>query len=145
MSVLGRRLQNFLQRKGKGRYGHMQEVQGVPFYEARQPWWANFIWGFIAADLLVTGPCYPKSPVTRLCDAPPGNAPDCLGHLSLGVGFATLLLIARSCVVRILHIIHLSAGAPKQLLVAGAHRHGTRGAVVPFSRTRIDPGRDEWK
>jgi hypothetical protein len=32
----------------------MQEVQGVPFYEARQPWWAKFTWGFIAADLLVT-------------------------------------------------------------------------------------------
>ncbi|KAI0300459.1 hypothetical protein B0F90DRAFT_1668289 [Multifurca ochricompacta] len=67
----------------------------------------------------------------------------CLGHLSLGVGFATLLLIARSRVVRILHIIPPSAGAPKQLLIVGAHRHGSRGAVVPFSRTRIDPGRDD--
>jgi hypothetical protein len=66
----------------------------------------------------------------------------CLSHLSLGVGFATLLLIARSRVVRILHIIPPSAGAPKQLLISGAHRHGTRGAVVPFARTRIDPGRD---
>lgn len=54
MSALGRRLQNFLQRKGKGRYGYMQKVQGVPFYEARPPWWAKFTWGFIAADLLVT-------------------------------------------------------------------------------------------
>jgi hypothetical protein len=66
----------------------------------------------------------------------------CLSHLSLGVGFATLLLIARSRVVRILHIIPPSASAPKQLLISGAHRHGTRGAVVPFARTRIDPGRD---
>jgi hypothetical protein len=32
----------------------MQKVQGVPFYEARPPWWAKFTWGFIAADLLVT-------------------------------------------------------------------------------------------
>lgn len=67
----------------------------------------------------------------------------CLGHLSLGVGLATLLLIARSRVVRILHVIPPSADAPKQLLIGGAHRHGMRGAVVPFSRTRIDPGRDE--
>jgi hypothetical protein len=67
----------------------------------------------------------------------------CLGHLSLGVGFATLLLITRSRVVRILHIIPPSAGASKQLLIAGAHRHGMRGAVVPFARTRIDPGRDK--
>ena len=62
MSVL-RRLQNILQRKGKGRYGHMQEVQGVPFYEARQPWWAKFTWGFIAADLLMT--CVPPPLILR--------------------------------------------------------------------------------
>jgi hypothetical protein len=67
----------------------------------------------------------------------------CLAHLSSGVGFATLLLIARSRVVRILHVLPPSAGAPKQLLIAGAHRHGTRGAVVPFARTRIEPGRDK--
>ena len=69
----------------------------------------------------------------------------CLAHLSLGVGFATLLLIARSRVVRILHVIPPTSGggAPKQLLIASAHRHGARGAVVPFARTRIDPGRDE--
>jgi hypothetical protein len=67
----------------------------------------------------------------------------CLAHLSLGVGFATLLLIARSRVVRILHIIPPAADAPKQLLIAGAHRHGMRGAVVPFERARIDPGRDK--
>jgi hypothetical protein len=84
----------------------------------------------------------------------PGDAPTrrpawqraglCLAHLSLGVGFATLLLIARSRVVRVLHIIPASdSGAPKQLLIAAAHRHGARGAVVPFARTRIDPGRDE--
>jgi hypothetical protein len=54
MSALGHRLRNFLQRRSTGRYGHIQEVQGVPFYEARQPWWARFTWGFIAADLLVT-------------------------------------------------------------------------------------------
>ena len=67
----------------------------------------------------------------------------CLAHLSLGVGFATLLLIARSRVVRILQILPASNGMPKQLLIARAHRHGTWGAVVPFARTRIDPGRDE--
>jgi hypothetical protein len=67
----------------------------------------------------------------------------CLAHLSVGVGFATLLLIARSRVVRILHIIPPSADAPKQLLIAGAHHHGMRGAVIPFERARIDPGRDK--
>lgn len=66
-----------------------------------------------------------------------------LAHLSLGVGFATLLLIARSRVVRILHILPAAGGTPKQLLIAGAHRHGVSGAVVPFARTRIDPGRDK--
>jgi hypothetical protein len=57
MSRLGGRLQNFLKRKSIGRYGYMQEVQGMPFYEARQPWWAKFTWGFIATDLLVTCVC----------------------------------------------------------------------------------------
>jgi len=54
MSALSHRLRNLLQRRSTRRYGHIQEVQGVPFYEARQPWWARFTWGFIAADLLVT-------------------------------------------------------------------------------------------
>ena len=54
MSALGHRLRSLFQRRSIGRYGHIQEVQGVPFYEARQPWWARFTWGFIAADLLVT-------------------------------------------------------------------------------------------
>ena len=68
----------------------------------------------------------------------------CLGHLTLGVGLATFLLIARSRVVRILHVIPPSSGgAPKQLLLTGAHAYGKRGAVVPFSRTRIEPGRDK--
>jgi hypothetical protein len=69
----------------------------------------------------------------------------CLGHLTLGVGLATFLLIARSRVVRILHVFPPSGDAPsgKQLLVAGAHTYGKRGAVVPFPRTRIEPGRDE--
>lgn len=72
----------------------------------------------------------------------------CLGHLTLGVGLATLLFIARSRVVRILHIFPPSVGAgglgtPKQLLIAGAHVGKSRGAVVPFARTRIDPGRDK--
>lgn len=51
MSTLRHVLRNLLQRKSTGQYG---QVQGVPFYEARQPWWARFTWGFIAADLLVT-------------------------------------------------------------------------------------------
>ena len=44
----------------------------------------------------------------------------CLDHLTLGVGLATLLLIARLRVVRILHVFPPSAGAgtPKQLLIA---------------------------
>ena len=44
----------------------------------------------------------------------------CLGYLSLSVGLATLLLIARSRAVRILHVFPPSAGAgtPKQLLIA---------------------------
>jgi hypothetical protein len=70
----------------------------------------------------------------------------CLGHLTLGAGLATLLLIARSRVVRILHIFPPSAaggGTPKQLLIAGAHVGKSRGAVVPFARTRIEPGRDK--
>ena len=75
----------------------------------------------------------------------------CIGHLTLGVGLATFLLIARSRVVRILHVIPPSAGggggdggsAPKQLLISGAHAYGKRGAVVPFSRTRLEPGRDK--
>jgi hypothetical protein len=69
----------------------------------------------------------------------------CLGHLTLGVGLAALLLIARSRVVRILHIFPPSVGGetPKQLLIAGAHVGKSRGAVVPFARTRIEPGRDK--
>ena len=71
----------------------------------------------------------------------------CLGHLTLGLGLATFLLIARSRVVRILHVILPSGGgggsAPKQLLISGAHAYGKRGAVVPFSRTRLEPGRDK--
>jgi len=83
----------------------------------------------------------------------PGDAPArrpawqraglCLGHLTLGVGLATMLLIARSRVVRILHVFPPSSGAPKQLLIAAAHGHARRGTVVPFARTRIDPGRDK--
>lgn len=152
--ALTQRLRTLLRRKNSGSYGHIQSVEGVPFYEARPPWWAKFTWGFIAADLVVT------STMTELTwtkwtlpPKKPGDAPAprpawqraglCLAHLSVGVGFATLLLIARSRVVRVLHILPASGGAPKQLLIAGAHRHGTRGAVVPFARTRIDPGRDE--
>jgi hypothetical protein len=60
------------------------------------------------------------------------------------VGLATFLLIARSRVVRILHVIPPSSGgAPKQLLISGAHAYGKRGTVVPFSRTRLEPGRDK--
>jgi len=135
----------------------MQNFEGVPFYEARPPWWAKFTWGFIAADLVVTSTMteltwtkWTLPPEKPGDDVPPRLRPAwqraglCLAHLSLGVGFATLLLIARSRVVRILHIIPASgSGAPKQLLIAAAHRHGARGAVVPFARTRIDPGRDE--
>lgn len=83
----------------------------------------------------------------------PGDAPAlrpawqraglCLGHLTIGVGLATFLLIARSRVVRILHVFPPSGGAPKQLLIAAAHGYGKRGAVVPFSRTRLEPGRDK--
>jgi hypothetical protein len=94
----------------------------------------------------------------------PGDAPAlrpawqraglCFGHLTLGVGIATLLLIARSRVVRILHVLPHSPGTgtgttssgaapvPKQLLIAGAHSYGMRGAVVPLAGTRIEPGRD---
>src|SRR6266566_4785899 len=54
MSTLRYGLRNLFQRKSIGRYGHIQDLQGVPFYEARQPWWAKFTWGFIAADLFVT-------------------------------------------------------------------------------------------
>jgi hypothetical protein len=54
MSTLRYSLRNLFQRKSIGQYGHIQDLQGVPFYEARQPWWARFTWGFIAADLLVT-------------------------------------------------------------------------------------------
>jgi len=153
-ATLTQRLRTLLRRKGSGSYGHIQKFEGVPFYEARPPWWAKFTWGFIAADLIVT------STMTELTwtkwTQPPSKAGDApvlrptwqraglsLAHLSLGVGFATLLLIARSRVVRILHILPASGGAPKQLLIASAHRHGARGAVVPFSRTRIDPGRDD--
>ena len=73
----------------------------------------------------------------------------CLGHLTLGAGLATLLFIARSRVVRILHVFSSSSsgggGAPtKQLLIAGAHTGSkARGAVVPFARTRLEPGRDK--
>ncbi|KAH9047288.1 hypothetical protein EDB84DRAFT_503275 [Lactarius hengduanensis] len=155
MSALTQRLRSLLRRKSSGSYGHMQSFEGVPFYEARPPWWAKFTWGFIAADLIVT------STMTELTwtkwtlpPEKPGDAPVrrpawqraglCLAHLSLGVGFATLLLVSRSRIVRVLQVIPASSssGAPKQLLIAGAHRHGARGAVVPFARTRIDPGRD---
>jgi hypothetical protein len=54
MSTLRYTLRNLFQRKSIGRYGHIQDLQGIPFYEARQPWWARFTWGIIAADLLVT-------------------------------------------------------------------------------------------
>jgi len=84
-------------------------------------------------------------------DAPPRRpawqrAGLCLGHITLGLGLATLLLIARSRVVRILHVFPPSAGAPKQLLIAaGAGRMGKSrgGAVVPFARTHLEPGRDK--
>ncbi|KAF8483641.1 hypothetical protein DFH94DRAFT_318912 [Russula ochroleuca] len=154
MSALRHFLRNIFQRKSILQYGQIQEVQGVPFYEARQPWWARFTWGFIAADLLVT------STMTELTwtkwTLPPKNPNDapvrrptwqraglCLGHLTFGVGLATLLLIARSRVVRILHIFPPSVGQPKQLLIAGAHVGKSRGAVVPFACTRIEPGRDK--
>lgn len=156
MSTLRHSLRNLFQRKSIGRYGHIQDLQGVPFYEARPPWWARFTWGFIAADLLVT------STMTELTwtkwtlpPEKPGDAPLrrptwqraglCLGHLTFGVGLATLLFIARSRVVRILHIFPPSVGGetPKQLLIAGAHVGKSRGAVVPFARTRIEPGRDK--
>ncbi|KAF8271093.1 hypothetical protein EI94DRAFT_634833 [Lactarius quietus] len=173
-ATLTQRLRTLLRRKGSGSYGHIQKFEGVPFYEARPPWWAKFTWGFIAADLIVTCahdfPFPPQCSFSHLASysstmteltwtkwtQPPSKAGDApvlrptwqraglsLAHLSLGVGFATLLLIARSRVVRILHILPASGGAPKQLLIASAHRHGARGAVVPFSRTRIDPGRDD--
>jgi hypothetical protein len=54
MSALRHFLRNLFQRKSTQQYGHIQEVQGVPFYEARPPWWAKFTWGFIAADLFMT-------------------------------------------------------------------------------------------
>jgi hypothetical protein len=54
MSTLRYSLRNLFRRKSTGQYGHIQDLQGVPFYEARQPWWARFTWGFIAADLFVT-------------------------------------------------------------------------------------------
>ncbi len=54
MSALGHRLRNLFQRKSTGWYDHIQDLQGVPLYEARPPWWARFTWGIIAADLLVT-------------------------------------------------------------------------------------------
>lgn len=51
---LGYSLRNLFRRKSTEQYGHIQDLKGVPFYEARPPWWARFTWGFIAADLLVT-------------------------------------------------------------------------------------------
>jgi hypothetical protein len=54
MSTLRFSLRNLFRRKRIGQYGHIQDLRGVPFYEARPPWWARFTWGFIAADLLVT-------------------------------------------------------------------------------------------
>lgn len=54
MSALRHFLRNLLQRKSIRQYGHIQEVQGVPFYEARPPWWAKLTWGIIAADLFMT-------------------------------------------------------------------------------------------
>ncbi len=53
-AALTQRLRSLLRRKSSGSYGHIQNFQGVPFYEARPPWWAKFTWGFIAADLVVT-------------------------------------------------------------------------------------------
>ncbi|KAI0279114.1 hypothetical protein BGY98DRAFT_970545 [Russula aff. rugulosa BPL654] len=136
MSTLRHSLRNLFQRKSIG---------SVPFYEARQPWWARFTWGFIAADLFWTLP--PEKPGDEPVRRPTWQrAGLCLGHLTLGAGLATLLLIARSRVVRILHIFPPSAaggGTPKQLLIAGAHVGKSRGAVVPFARTRIEPGRDK--
>jgi len=154
-TALIQRLRTLLRRKSSVSYGHIQNFEGVPFYEARPPWWAKFTWGFIAADLVVTSTMTELTWTGwKLPPEKPGDAPALrpawqraglsMAHLSLGVGFATLLLIGRSRVVRILHIIPASScGAPKQLLIAGAHRHGARGAVVPFARTHIDPGRDE--
>ncbi|KAH9042747.1 hypothetical protein EDB85DRAFT_2139287 [Lactarius pseudohatsudake] len=172
MSALTQRLQSLLRRKSSGSYGHMQSIEGVPFYEARPPWWAKFTWGFIAADLIVT------STMTELTwtkwtlpPEKPGDAPVrrpawqraglCLAHLSLGVGFATLLLVSRSRIVRILQVIPASSssgGAPKQLLIAGARRRGAdvrghwwiglnrarlRGVQVPAVRLR-DAFMSEW-
>ena len=53
-ATLTQSLRTLLRRKGPGNYGHIQKLEGVPFYEARPPWWAKFTWGFIAADLVVT-------------------------------------------------------------------------------------------
>jgi len=157
MSALGHRLRNLLQRRRTRQYGYIQDVPGVPLYETRPPWWARFTWGFIAADLLVTSTMTELTwtkwtlPPEKPDDGPGRRRPAwqraglCLGHLALGVGLATVLLIARSRVVRILHVLPpSSSGAPKQLLIAAAaHGHARRGAVVPFARTRIDPGRDK--
>jgi len=73
----------------------------------------------------------------------------CLAHITVGGGLAALLFIARSRVVRILHIFPPSVGdggtTPKQLLIAGALVGKLRGGatIVPFARTRIEPGLDK--
>ena len=64
-ATLTQTLRTFLRRKGPGNYGHIQKLEGVPFYEARPPWWAKFTWGFIAADLVVT--CVNDFPIPPQC------------------------------------------------------------------------------
>ncbi|KAF8271096.1 hypothetical protein EI94DRAFT_1827865 [Lactarius quietus] len=99
------RLRVLLCRKTSGCYGRTQNVEGVPFYKAVPTWWANFTWGLIVVELGVT--CVNDFRLFSLSDAAleaprrPAwqHAGFCLAPLALDMGFATLLLIARSALL----------------------------------------------
>ncbi|KAA1470447.1 hypothetical protein DENSPDRAFT_797741 [Dentipellis sp. KUC8613] len=158
MASLFGRLRSFL--PGSAKQKTAQEVVHVlkkqPFYQRPSPWWARLTWGMVAADFMITTsmtevtwkkwtePVDPENPAAgeRLKSIWP-RAGLCVFHITVGAGLAAMIFIGRSRVVRTLDILRPGPGAEqKQLFIQGAHHRGDKGLLVPFAKSRLDPGRD---